>query len=74
MFPNKQLTVQVNSKATKINVQHLFNAFLPDVPFLYLLKTSENLKVFGCFHVFRVLRKDALGTNRLRVTLVEAYI
>ena len=26
-----------------------FNSFVPNVPFLYPLKTSENRKVFWCF-------------------------
>ena len=26
------------------------NPFVPNAPFLYLLKTSENLTVFCCFH------------------------
>ena len=38
------------------------NPFVPNAPFLYPLKTSENRKVFD---VFRGQRKCALGVNEL---------
>ena len=31
--------------------QPLFHSLVPNAPFLYLLKRSENRKVFRCFHV-----------------------
>ena len=40
----------------------LFNPFVPNMPFFYPLKTSENLTVF---YVFRGQRKGALETNGL---------
>ena len=42
------------------------NLFFPDAPFLYPLKTLENLRFSD---VFRRLRKDALGTNRLMTSV-----
>ena len=38
---------------------NIFNPFVPNAPFLYPLKTSENCKVFS------EKRKGALGTNGL---------
>ena len=39
-----------------------FNTFVPNAPFLYPLKTSENLTVLWCF---QGAEKSALGTNGL---------
>ena len=37
-------------KGLKFNFQkHFINPFIPNAPFLYPLKTSENCKVFWCF-------------------------
>ena len=41
----------------------VFNPFVPNLPFLYPLKTSENLTVSWC--VQDVERKVALGANGL---------
>ena len=43
-------------------VIHLINPFVPNVPFLHPLKTSENLTGFWFFKEYR---KGALGTNGL---------
>ena len=40
----------------------LLNPFVPNAPFLYPLKSSENLTIFWCVQGYR---KGALGTNRL---------
>ena len=40
----------------------VFNPFVPNAPFLYPLKTSENRAVSWCF---QVVEKGALGTNGL---------
>ena len=40
----------------------IFNPFVPNAPFLYPLKTSENRKVFWCFHG---VEKGTLETNGL---------
>ena len=37
-----------------------FNLFVPNAPFLYLLKTSENRMVFWCF---QELEKGSIGNN-----------
>ena len=42
---------------------HDRNPFVPNVPFLYPLKASENCKVFWCF---QGVEKGALGTNTLK--------
>ena len=39
----------------------LINPFVPNAPFFYPLKTSENLMVF----CFQGVGKDGLGTNEL---------
>ena len=49
-------------KKGKENTSMLINPFVPNAPFLYPLKTSENLRFFD---VFRGWRKSALGTNGL---------
>ena len=49
--------LRANSRST-MNL----NLFIPDAYFLYLLKTSENDKVFLCFQ--GVERMGALRTNR----------
>ena len=48
----------------KIRSSHLevFNPFIPNTPFIYPLKTSENRKFS---HAFRWYRKDILGTKGL---------
>ena len=52
---------------------HFFsiNLFVPNVPFLYTLKTSGNLRVSD---VFRGCRKGALGTNRLRILTKRLFM
>ena len=45
----------------RYNTEYL-NPFVPNAPFLYPLKASENLTVFRCF---QGVEKGALGTNGL---------
>ena len=45
------------------------NPFVPNAPFLYPLKTSENLRVFWCFDVFRVLEKGCIGNEWVNETV-----
>ena len=40
------------------------NPFVPNVPFLYLLKTSENLTVFGCF---QGVEKGCIGNKWVKL-------
>ena len=43
----------------------MINPFVPNAPFLYHLKTSENRKVVRFSDVFRGQRKDVLATKGL---------
>ena len=45
---------------------NLLNPFVPNAPFLYPLKTSENLTVFLCF---QGLEKGCIGNKWVKVTL-----
>ena len=45
----------------------IINPFVPKAPFLYLVKTSENIITFS--DVFKGYRKGALGTNGLKLYL-----
>ena len=47
-FLKNSYTFQLLSQYQKSGV-YLFNSFLPNAPFIYPLKTSENLTVFWCF-------------------------
>ena len=55
---------------TKQKKKFIFNIFVSSAPFLYLLKTSENHRVFWCF---QGERKDAMGTNGLKIYLANIY-
>ena len=43
-----------------------FNPFVPKVPFLYPLKTSENRKVFWCF---QGVEKGCIGNKRVKLDI-----
>ena len=43
-----------------------FNPFVPNVPFLYPVKTSENLMVFGCF---QGVEKGCIGNELVKTDL-----
>ena len=43
----------------------VINPFVPNAPFLYPMKTSENLNVFCCF---QEVEKGVLGTSGLSGT------
>ena len=47
----------------KADTKEDINPFVPNAPFLYALKTSENRKIFWCF---QEVEKSALGTNGLK--------
>ena len=46
----------------------LINPYLPNAPFLYSLKTSENLAVFGCF---QGLGKGCVENKWVNITQVK---
>ena len=48
-----------------IQIAEFFNSFFPNVPFLYLLKTSENLRFSDVFRVYR--ERDVFRVYRERV-------
>ena len=48
-----------------------FNPFVPNAPFLYPLKTSENRKVFLCF---QGVEKGCIGNKWVDEVLVNASI
>ena len=57
----------------KITYRLAVNPFVPNAPFLYPLKTSENRKFFWCFNrkvfcFFSGVKKGVLGTNGLTVS------
>ena len=45
-----------------LNIKRRLNPLLPGIPFLYPLKTLENL----WFSVFRGYKKETLGSNGLK--------
>ena len=47
-------------KKCKENTSMLINPFVPNAPFLYTLKTSENLKVFL---YFQGVEKECIGNE-----------
>ena len=48
-----------------------FNPFIPNVPFFYPLKTSENRKVFWCF---QGIQKGCIGNECVWVKLVSKHV
>ena len=47
-----------------INLKQPFNAFVPNAPFLYPLKISENLTVFWCF---QGVEKEWIGNEWVKL-------
>ena len=50
-----------------IVIHYIFNPFVPNAPFLYPLKTSENLTVFGCF---QGVEKRCIGKECVNILLL----
>ena len=68
MVSNNWATYESSESSDYVKIFHNYvkhvNPFVPNAPFLYPLKTSENLTVFLRFSdVFSGHRKGALGTN-----------
>ena len=57
---------------TKFQKKICFNQFVSNAPFLYLLKTSENLIVFWCFHEGRE-RVQWKHTNWLKYCISDFF-
>ena len=46
----------------------MFNPFVPNAPFLYPLKTSENLTVFSCF---QGIEKGCIGNDWVKAGIAN---
>ena len=53
------------------DIFHLFNPFVPNPPFLYSLKTSENLTVYG---YFQGVEKGSFGSKWVKSKELQNHI
>ena len=75
---NQKSGIVSNSVVTTLKLcskfRFSFNPFVPNAPFLYPMKTSENRKVF-CFHGDRErVHWKRMGKNGITLAILEVYI
>ena len=65
---------QVERTFDQFKTNILLNPFVPNAPFLYSLKTSENITVFRCFLGVEKERIDDKCVNMIKLRICNMFI
>ena len=60
----------LDCKYVKSHCRRLFNPFIPNAPFLYLLKTTEILTIFWCF---QWIEKGCIGLRTCKMFIMKLF-